>query len=162
MEIRPALESDAHVLAMLISKSNKDVANQFGITIDNCPRHPSFCQPEWLAHDFTRGEIYFIAYKADEPIACVATEYPSGDVAYLNRLAVLPAHRRQGVGKSLVSFVLDRARARGIKTVSIGVIGQHMALQDWYEKLGFVGGETKVFVHLPFSVKYMAHELLNA
>jgi N-acetylglutamate synthase-like GNAT family acetyltransferase len=159
MKIRPAHESDAPVLAMLISESNKDVAVQFGITAENCPKHPSFCQPEWLAHDFARGEIYFIAYQADEPIACVATEYPSAEVAYLNRLAVLPAYRRQGIGKSLVGFVLDRARARGAKTVSIGVIGQHLALQDWYEKLGFVSGQTKVFAHLPFSVKYMAHEL---
>jgi N-acetylglutamate synthase-like GNAT family acetyltransferase len=162
MEIRPAHESDAPVLAMLISKSNTDVALQFGITAENCPKHPSFCRPEWLANDFARGEMYFIAYEAEEPIACVATEYPSPEIAYLNRLAVLPAHRTKGVGTSLVKFVLERARALGTKTVSIGVIGEHAALQEWYRGFGFVSGETKHFPHLPFSVKYMAHALTDA
>ena len=162
MEIRPAHEIDAPVLAMLISESNRDVALQFGITADNCPKHPSFCRPEWLAHDFARGEIYFIAYAAGQPIACVATEFPSPEIAYLNRLAVLPAHRKQGVGASLVEFIVARARAQGTKTVSIGVIGEHVALQDWYKRFGFESGETKHFPHLPFSVKYMAYELADA
>jgi hypothetical protein len=35
------------------------------------------------------------------------------------------------------------------------VIGEHAQLQRWYNKLGFVDGETKHFAHLPFSVKYM-------
>jgi len=157
MKIRLALASDAPLLASLIAESNKDVAAQFGINERNCPKHPSFCKPEWLAHDFARGEIYFIAYEGNEPIACVATEYPTSELAYLNRLAVLPAYRRQGVGKHLVSHVLEQAQARGAKAVSIGVIGEHMKLQNWYSGLGFVSGETKVFPHLPFSVKYMAY-----
>ena len=162
MIIRPATESDASVLSMLIAQSNKDVAEQFGITEANCPKHPSFCTPEWLAHDFARGELYFIAYRNGEPIACVATEYPSSEVAYLNRLAVLPAHRRRGVGRELVLHVLDRAKEKGSRTVSIGVIGEHVALQNWYSGLGFVSGETKQFPHLPFSVKYMAYALTDA
>jgi len=159
MEIRQATSSDADLLARLVSESNKDVALKFGLNAENCPKHPSFCTVEWLQADFSRGEIYFIAYRNSEPVACVATEYPSVEVAYLNRLSVLPAHRRCGIGAELVSFVVELAHSRGAKSVSIGVIGEYTALQAWYQKLGFVSGETKRFAHLPFSVKYMAHAL---
>ena len=63
MQIRSAHEDDAPVLAMLISESNKDVAERFGLT-----------QANWLAADFARGELFFIAYEDDEPVACIATE----------------------------------------------------------------------------------------
>ena len=162
MQIRPAQQDDAPVLARLIAESNKDVAERFGLTQANCPKHPSFCQPDWLAADFARGELFFIAYEDNDPVACVATEYPSSELAYLNRLAVLPAFRRRGIGQHLVGFILERARAHGAKTVSIGVIGEHGELQSWYSRLGFSSGETKRFPHLPFSVKYMAYALAAA
>ena len=74
MQIRSAHEDDAPVLARLISESNKDVAARFGLTQANCPKHPSFCQANWLAADFARGELFFIAYENDEAVACIATE----------------------------------------------------------------------------------------
>ncbi len=159
MEIKPAGIVEAPILAKLISESNKDVAEMFGLTQTNCPKHPSFCTTEWFASDFTRGEIYFIAYENNEAVACVATEYPSEEMAYLNRLAVLPVFRKRGIGEKLVSFIIELARQRGVKTVSIGIIGEHDALQNWYSRLGFIASETKHFPHLPFSVKYMAYSI---
>ena len=73
---------------------------------------------------------------------------------------MLPAHRRQGLGEQLVRHVLSLARADGIATVSIGVIGEHAELQRWYAKLGFVAREQKHFAHLPFSVRYMSFKTL--
>ena len=159
MQIRKAHEDDAPVLARLIADSNKDVAEKFGLTQANCPKHPSFCQAQWLATDFARGELFYMAYEHDEPVACIATEYPSPELAYLNRLAVLPAFRRRGIGQELVGFILELARTRGAKTVSIGVIGEHEELQSWYQRIGFSSGETKRFPHLPFSVRYMTYAL---
>ena len=89
-------------------------------------------------------------------MACVAYEVPNPAVAYLNRLSVLPAHRRQGLGEQLVRHVLSLARTDAITTVSIGVIGEYAELQRWYSKQGFVAGEQKYFAHLPFSVRYMS------
>jgi len=156
MQIREARPDDNTTLAMLISESNKDVATRFGLNADNCPKHPSFCTGDWVSADFARGERYFIAERDGEPMACVAYEVPNPTVAYLNRLSVLPAHRRQGLGQQLVRHVLALARTNGIPAVSIGVIGEHAALQHWYAKRGFVAGEQKHFAHLPFSVRYMS------
>lgn len=157
MPIRPAETADAKTLAMLIRESNKDVAIAFGLNAGNCPKHPSFCTAAWIEADCRRGERYFIFHAGPAPVACVAYETPRPGLAYLNRLSVLPAYRRQGIGEHLVRFIIDKAHSEAVSTLSIGVIGEHLALQEWYARLGFAHGETKRFAHLPFSVKYMAY-----
>jgi diamine N-acetyltransferase len=159
MHIRHANLSDAAVLAMLVSEANKEVAIQFGLNAENCPKHPSLCTPEWIANDFARGERYFILEDGGIPVACVATECPNPEVAYLNRLSVLPSVRHQGHGARLVRFIIEHTRRTSAKSISIGVIGEHTVLQAWYAKLGFNHGETKRFPHLPFSVKYMSYAI---
>lgn len=155
MNLREATPHDAATLAALISASNRDVASQFGLTFENCPKHPSFCTEDWIKADLVRGERYFLAEDAAVPIACVAFELADAGIAYLNRLSVLPMHRRCGMGARLVEHVVALARRNHRHSLSIGVIGEHTDLQRWYRKLGFVTGDTRRFVHLPFSVTYM-------
>lgn len=157
--IRSSELPDAALLARLIALSHRDVAQRFGLTAENCPKHPSMCTEEWLRNDFSRGERYFVLELGHEPVACVATENPNAEVAYLNRLSVLPAYRRQGIGERLVRHVVEDARARSAKTLSIGIIAEYVELERWYAKLGFVPGETRRFPHLPFTVRYMAYAL---
>lgn len=166
MKIQECTPDDSATIAMLVSKANRDVAVTFGLNDVNCPKHPSFCTEDWIRADFARGERYFILEEDSEPIGCVAYETPNiefaeiaeiAEIAYLNRLSVLPEHRNRGVGDCLVKHVFEYARSSAIKTISIGVIGEHAELQRWYRNLGFVDGETKRFPHLPFSVKYMTY-----
>lgn len=157
MSIREATSSNLATIALLVSASNKDVATRFGLNAENCPKHPSFYTENWVQSDLARGERYFIFADGAAPIACVAYENPSAGLAYLNRLSVLPAHRRCGVGAQLVRHIVELARSASIQTVSIGVIGAHEELQRWYRKLGFMDREIKRFPHLPFSVKYMSY-----
>jgi GNAT superfamily N-acetyltransferase len=156
MKIKEVSAGDAAIIAMLISEANKDVAAKFGLDADNCPKHPSFCSPDWVAADMRRGERYFVLEEDGRPVACVAYEMPNADLAYLNRLSVLPAYRRRGYGALLVRHVVERARGDSISIISIGVIGEHLDLQRWYAGLGFVAGDSKRFAHLPFSVRYMS------
>src|SRR5437870_4290440 len=97
MHIREATLEDLPTIALLVSESNKDVAVRFGLNAQNCPKHPSFCTENWIQIDLSRGETYFILEENSKPIGCVAYESPSAGVAYLNRLSVLPAHRKRGV-----------------------------------------------------------------
>lgn len=157
MIIREASAKDLTTIAMLVSESNKDIAEKFGLNADNCPKHPSFCTEAWVKSDLARGERYFILEEDSVPIACVAYENPSAGLAYLNRLSVLPPYRNRGIGAHLVKYIIQLAQASSIQTISIGVIGEHSDLQRWYRSLGFIDGETKHFPHLPFSVKYMLY-----
>lgn len=157
MKIRLAGPADLSTLAMLVGESNKDVALKFALNAQNCPKHPSFCTEAWVENDLARGERYFILEDGGVPVGCVAYERPAPGRAYLNRLSVLPAHRKRGAGARLVQHIVQLAAAESVRSISIGVIGEHAELKRWYESLGFVCGEVARFPHLPFSVQYMTY-----
>jgi diamine N-acetyltransferase len=157
MEIRQACADDGALLAALVSEANKDVAQRFGLNAENCPKHPSFCTAAWIDADFARGERYFILEDGAAAVGCVAYERPGPGRAYLNRLSVLPEHRKRGAGARLVQYIARLAASESVGTISIGVIGEHVELKRWYERLGFTCGEVKRFQHLPFPVQYMAY-----
>ena len=159
MEIRQAQGSDADLLARIVRDANRPVAAQFGLTCDNAPAHPSFCTGEWILAGMDRGETYFLILDGAEAAGCVAYESPAPDLAYLNRLAVLPKAQGQGLGAVLVARVEEQARAEGKQKISIGIIKAHTRLRRWYEGLGFTEAGTKAFDHLPFDVLFMQRDL---
>jgi ribosomal protein S18 acetylase RimI-like enzyme len=153
--INKTTNADANLLADLIRESFYDVAQRFGLTPQNCPKHPSNCISEWIATDQTRGVVYFILSQDDQPIGCVGLEAPSPDLRYIERLAVLPQCRRRGFGRALVACALSEAKLSGADRIRIGIIADHIELKAWYVKIGFVEQETKNFQHLPFDVTFM-------
>lgn len=159
IDIEPANADDAGEIARVVSIANRDVADLFNLTIENAPRHPSFCTTEWIRSEMERGQIYFIHKKSGAIKGCVAFEQADATTAYLNRLAVLPECRHGGIGAALVRHVLTLARTKGMQTVSIGIIAEHDVLRQWYLGLGFVDAGTKSFDHLPFTVGFMHHAL---
>ena len=166
MDIKEVFVEDAEVIAYLIREANKPVAKEFGITSDNCPKHPSCCEKSWVEADFKRGERYFMLTENTLSVACVAyeaktmaSEKEGANKAYLNRLSVLPEHQSKGFGLALTQYIIGLARLDEINMISIGIITKHRKLLNWYEKIGFIKGETKYFEHLPFSVTYMRYNL---
>lgn len=157
--IRNATESDAGCLAAILREASRDVAESFGLTPENCHKHPSNCTPEWIEAGFEKGVVYYVLEAAGKPCGCVALEQADSDVCYLERLAVLPNHRRQGFGTALVNHVCDEARRLGARRIEIGTIAEHVALNRWYEKQGFRLKNTAEFEHLPFAVAFMGKEL---
>ena len=158
-KIRICHHEDIGILTETIRKSFRDVAQRFGLTRRNAPSHPSNCMLNWIRYDMERGVTYFIAESESRTAGCVACEQASAKICYLERLAVLPEKRNQGLGKALVEHVLSKARESGADCVSIGIIAEHIALKNWYNHLGFVETETKEFLHLPFLVTLMSYNL---
>lgn len=147
------------MLVEIIRRSFKDVAERFHLTRDNAPRHPSNCTAEWVQKNMERGVAYFIIENEKHAVGCVALEQANSEVCYLERLSVLPDQRRRGFGKALVEHVLSEAKLLAAKRVDIGIIAEHAELKDWYERLGFIEGESKEFPHLPFRVTFMSYHL---
>ena len=160
-QIRRATEGDIALLADLIRSSFKDVANQFNITPENCPTHPSNCTAEWLENAFKKGTEYFILLDDSEPVGCVALERANREVYFIERLAVLPEYRDQGYGHALVDYCFEQARERMAKRVEAGVIADHLELVEWYRRLGFRFKQRARFHHMPFPVAFMYHDLRN-
>jgi GNAT superfamily N-acetyltransferase len=157
--IREADSDDIPLLSGLIRDSFRDVAERFSLTPENCPKHPSNCDPEWIESDFARGVTYYILEHNGTPTGCVALEKASPDLCYLERLAVLEQNRRQGFGRALVDHVFAEAKALGTQQIGIGIIAADTELKFWYQKIGFTEEETKELEHLPFLVTFMTYQL---
>ncbi|MEE4264544.1 MAG: GNAT family N-acetyltransferase [Desulfobacteraceae bacterium] len=155
--IRTSSVDDVAILSDLIRNAYRDVAQRFDLTTENCPKHPSNCTEDWIRSDFTRGVSYYIFEHNGRPTGCAALEIPEPELGYLERLAVLPASRGKGFGRILVDHVFDQAKASGIKKISIGIIAAQTDLKRWYQKIGFIEGDTKKFKHLPFLVTFMTY-----
>lgn len=159
MIIRQASEADIDTLVTLLRSSFSDVAERFELTIENCPKNLAFCTKERIKSDFDRGLIYYILEKDGQPCGCVAIEKAGPDVCYLQRLAVLPQHRKKGHGKKLVKHIFSQAWKNGAQKVEIGIISEDTKLKNWYSQFGFVQKSTKKFDHLPFIVAFMSAEI---
>lgn len=157
--IRDAKPGDASLIADIIRRSCKDVADQFNLTPENAPTHPSNCTTEWIETALGKGIAYYILEHNQKPCGCAALEKASPDVCYLERLCVLPEFRKQGFGKILVNHTLKQAEKIGAKQVEIAIIAEHTILKNWYLNLGFCENNTKEFKHLPFNVTFMFKKL---
>ena len=122
MTIREANEGDIGTLVTLLRESFRDVAERFELTVENCPKNLAFCTDQRIKGDIERGLSYYILEQDDRPCGCVALEKASPEVCYLERLAVLPEHRRKGYGKMLVEHIFDKAAENGSQHVDIGII----------------------------------------
>jgi len=157
--IKTASPDDIDILAGLVRDSYRDVAQRFGLTPENCPKHPSNCTDDWIRNDFARGVSFYLLEHNGLPAGCAALEIPEPALGYLERLAVLPCSRNNGLGRRLVDHVFLQAGNSGIQKISIGIIAAQTDLKNWYQKIGFVEGDTKEFTHLPFSVTFMMYQL---
>lgn len=161
VRIKTADLNDVAILSGLIRDSYRSVAQRFGLTPENCPKHPSNCTDAWIRNDFNRGVSFFILEQDGLPTGCAALENPEPGLGYLERLAVLPASRRKGFGRRLVDHVLLQAADLAIKKISIGIIAAQTELKTWYQQIGFVETITRDFEHLPFSVTLMIYHLAD-
>jgi len=157
--IREANDKDVELLSRLIRRSYRNVALRFGLNADNCPKHPSNCTAAWLERDFARDVRYFILEVDGTAIGCSAMEMVQEGMCYLERLSVLPQQRRKGYGLTLAKHVLTEAKVCGANRVGVGIIAEQTELKQWYQKIGFVEGETKAFAHLPFRVTFLTYDL---
>jgi len=139
----------------VIRDSFKTVADDFGLTKENCPTHPSFITTDQLNYLQSRGSHFFGLFEEDVQIGFIAVEKENAELYYIEKLAVLPECRHKGYGASLVKHSLDYIKENGWKKVSIGIINEHTILKQWYMQLGFREISVKRYPHLPFTVCFM-------
>ena len=159
MVIKEANKADISILLDILRKSFNGVAKKFNLTIENCPKNLAFCTAQRIEDDFVRGLQYYMLEDDGQTCGCVALEKATDEIFYLERLAVLPEHRRKGFGTALVNHVFDQVKETGAIRVEIGIISKDMELKSWYKRFGFISKGTRKFHHLPFVVEFMYKEL---
>jgi ribosomal protein S18 acetylase RimI-like enzyme len=67
---------------------------------------------------------------------------PWGQNAEIANLVVAPEFRRRGIGRALLTALIDAARERGYRMVEIGAETDNEAALSLYRRLGFVDSRT--------------------
>lgn len=91
---------------------------------------------EWDGLD--EGATHFLIYSAGQPVACSRLVALSSSSictsAKITRMAVLPPHRRKGLGRTLLLAMIKRAQESGCQQV---VLDAQVQARTFYTKEGF-------------------------
>ena len=155
MIIQVKNEEQLNICLDIIRSSFMTVAEEFGITKNNCPSHTAFMTIDKLEKQFNDGRPMFLFYQDANPVGYFFLAKCSDDEWELNNLAVLPEYRHLGIGKAMVDYAVAVVKNYGGNKISIGIIEENILLKNWYLKLGFTHISTRKFEHLPFTVGFM-------
>ena len=98
-----------------------------------------------LTEDFFKNgdQTTVLAFDGEDPIGCATicyialmptVDHPGGKRAHIMNVYVRRKHRRQGIAREMLSFILDEAKRRGVSYVSLDATEQGKPL---YKALGF-------------------------
>jgi GNAT superfamily N-acetyltransferase len=128
--IREAQAADAPLLARLLREAFEEYRGRL-----DPPSSAHGKTAEGVLRELEDGGA-LVAQAGAEPVGCVFFHL-RGDHVYLDRLAVLPPFRGQGIARALIDAVEARARALGPAPVRLNV---RLALKDpqaYYQRLGY-------------------------
>jgi ribosomal protein S18 acetylase RimI-like enzyme len=81
-------------------------------------------------------QLFFVALRDEEVIGTVMGGY-DGHRGWLYSVAVLPAHRREGLGAKLVRHAENALIARGCMKINLQIISANASVAAFYEALGY-------------------------
>jgi ribosomal protein S18 acetylase RimI-like enzyme len=144
-------------LAKLLNDSFETVAEEFGLTKENCPTNNAFITADDLKSQLDEKREFYYLCEKDIPAGFIAIERSGREEGtfYIEKVAVHPDYRHNKSGIRLMDFATNQIRESGGKKISIGIIDTNIRLKNWYKRQGFTELYTKTFDHLPFDVCYM-------
>jgi ribosomal-protein-alanine N-acetyltransferase len=93
--------------------------------------------PARVQHFITGPESSVVVARRDRHIAAFAIMHFGDEVAHLNLLAVAPEHRRQGLGRRLMSWLTETAVEAGVFRINLELRTRNEQARIFYERLGF-------------------------
>jgi ribosomal protein S18 acetylase RimI-like enzyme len=159
--IKEIEKTDISDCVEVIKESFMTVADEFGFTAENAPRFTAFAISEdRIRYQLENEQRLMIAYyDIGKIIGYYSLLIQDNGQCELNNLCVLPDHRHNGVGTTLLDDAFDRAKKRGCERINIGIVEENRILRKWYEKNGFVHTGTQKFDFFPFTCGYMEKRL---
>lgn len=125
-------ESELDLCLDLIRSAFATVAEERGFTEATVPDHTAYTSRLDLEQLQARGARFFLARVDDQPAGCVVlAPGRRADRPTLQKLAVLPAHRQGGIGRTLVQRVIAEARLAGAESLGIAIIDDDTRLKAW-------------------------------
>ncbi len=121
--IRPFTQADQGPVRRLILTG---LGEHFGFVDES--RNPDL--DDVAASYLAPGHAFVVAELAGELVGTRALLEEAPGVGRLVRMSVDPAHRRRGIGRSLVAHLTDLARRRGYRRLVLETN------DDWYDAIG--------------------------
>ena len=92
----------------------------------------------------------FVVLEEDGRIVGYAGMWIVLDTADITNVAILPAFRRRGLARQLLSVLADTAKAKGVTRLQLEVRQSNISARSLYESLGFtVDGKRKRYYRRP-------------
>ena len=143
----------------VIHKSFATVAEEFGLTKENCPKHTSFIPLYFLESQMEWGWNMFGLFDGEIIIGYMSISKEDDDIHELHNLAILPEHRHQGYGSKMIEYAKEVVTTLGGSKIKIGIIDESQVLKKWYILHGFNYIGNKKFDHLPFTSGYLEYTI---
>ena len=159
--IETMTDDQCELCAEVIRQSFATVAQELGLTRENCPTNGAFLHRDRLLSERQQGFLQFTASVGEQIIGFFELAPRDDGVFSLEKLAVLPNFRHSGYGSAMLSLAAAWVKDTGGKQIHIGIIEENARLKNWYAQHGFVHLGTKLFAHLPFTVGYMALDVAD-
>lgn len=139
----------------VIHRSFRTIAERFGITEENCPRHTAFLLLSRLENNMDSGWHMFGVFVGKKIVGYASLSDEGGGVFELHNISVLPEYRHNGFGRMLIEHAKKAVTASGASKLLLSFIDENSLLKAWYISNGFEYTGAKKFDHLPFTSGYM-------
>ncbi len=93
---------------------------------------------EYLQSEIGGDTAVFLGAEVEGVLVGVVLGTHDGRKGWINRLAVLPGHRKRGIGRALVMETEKRLNDLGIKIVTCLIEGGNDSSEDFFESLGYI------------------------
>lgn len=153
--VRSVRFDELDLFAEVVRRSFITVAEEFGLSVQNCPTNGAFIRTERLVSDWNRGTQMYCLCCCGDPVGFMELKSKGDGVFELEKLSVLPEHRHKGGGSLLLEHARKEVVKAGGNRITIGIIDSNARLKEWYQKHGFVSSGTAHFPHLPFTVGFL-------
>lgn len=173
---RPATRADARVIAELFRISSEGVADYVWSKIDdpeyanldlvergekrysrenvdfsyqNCDVAEIDGEPVGMLHAYVMGDDVGHAPDDMDPVLRPYAELEEPKSLYISGLALFDKYRGSGIGTRLLDFAYKRARAEGVKKISLICFAENTGACRLYEREGFKARDRRAVVPHP-------------
>ncbi len=153
------IAQDYAQITRLLRRSFLGVAQEMGLTKENCPQHVAFMTEERLLAQLDRKDAHCLGIRDGSGWVGFVAVAPYHGAYEITRLAVAPEHRHKGYGMALMECACKVARQIGLQEIGLGMINENTVLKKWYEERGFVPDEPFRPQGVPYTVCGMLKKL---
>ena len=161
VEIRRLKMEELEEAARVIRESFATVADEFGLTCDNCPTNGAFTEAKHLRSDLENGNQLFGVFFGRKMIVFFELVYKENQQATLDKVGIIPVERENKYGEFILNNARRIAQNDQMKQINIGIIKENNRLIEWYQRNGYQIVCSENFSHLLFEVLYLQLDIIE-